>query len=168
MFSRFIQTPRFPFILAVTAGFGLIGFGLVLTQLLSLSPCPLCIIQRMVYLLIGFFGVVGLFGGSAKINRVLLLTVLAGLAASGAFVAGYQTWLQRFVHFASCGADYPWWEELVDWAGERVPLLFRATGSCVDRSWTLLGFSIAEWSLLVFCALLLAFAYSLLKTLRKT
>ncbi|MBS4099500.1 MAG: disulfide bond formation protein B [Sulfuricella sp.] len=163
----FLRAPRFPFVLAVAAGFGPIVFGVVLTQLLSLSPCPLCIIQRMLYLLIGFFGLVGLFVGSARLGRALLLVLMIAAAAGGVFVAGYQTWLQRFVRFASCGADYPWWEELVDWAGDKMPLLFRATGSCSDKSWTLLGFSIAEWSLVMFCVLLGYFVYSLFRTLRK-
>lgn len=162
----FLRSPRFPFALACAAGFGLTGFGVILTQLLSLSPCPLCIIQRMLYLLIGAIGLLGLFVARGRWSRAALLSLMAADAATGVLVAGYQTWLQRFVRFASCGADYPWWEALVDWAGERVPALFQATGSCSDKAWSLLGFSLAEWSLVVFVSLLAYFSYSLVRALR--
>lgn len=167
MISRFILAPRFPFFLAVAAGFGLTGFGVVLTEVMHLSPCPLCIIQRMLYLLVGFLGIAGLIVGTGgRASRMILLFLLAIPAGTGAFVAGYQTWLQRYVHFASCGADYPWWEEMVDWAGERVPLLFRATGSCVEIAWSFLGFSIADWSFTIFSTLLACFSYLLFKLIK--
>ncbi len=163
----FLRSPRFPFVFAFAVGFGLTGFGVILTQLLSLSPCPLCIIQRMLYLFIGAVGLLGLLAARGRWSCAALLFLMAAGAATGVFVAGYQTWLQRFVRFASCGADYPWWEALVDWAGERVPLLFQATGSCADKAWSLLGFSLAELSLAVFVSLLTYFTYSLVKALRQ-
>lgn len=166
MFPAFVGSPRFPFLLAIAAGFGLVAFGVVLSGVLNLSPCPLCIIQRMLYLLIGTFGLIGLFTAKRRLAAIALLALMSTTAATGVFVAGYQTWLQRVVRFSSCGMEYPWWEQLVDWAGERLPLLFLATGSCADRAWTLLDLSIAEWSLLMFCALLGFFVFRLWHVLR--
>jgi disulfide bond formation protein DsbB len=59
-----------------------------------------------------------------------------------------------------------WWELLVDWAGERVPLLFTASGLCSDPGWKFIGLSIAEWSLLAFSFLTLSSLYALLRRRR--
>jgi disulfide bond formation protein DsbB len=56
-----------------------------------------------------------------------------------------------------------WWEELVDWAGDQVPILFRASGLCSDPAWKFLGLSIADWSLGMFALLLLLAAHTLLR-----
>jgi disulfide bond formation protein DsbB len=82
-------------------------------------------------------------------------------AATGAFVAGYQVWIQRFAPMTSCAGEMAWWEELVEWAGQQVPLLFRASGFCSDPAWKFLGLSIADWSLGCFGALLLLAAHAL-------
>jgi disulfide bond formation protein DsbB len=78
-------------------------------------------------------------------------------------VAGYQVWLQRVATDVSCAQDQPWWERLVDRAGEWMPLLFRASGLCSDPAWTFLGLSIAEWSLAAFSGLILVSLYGMLQ-----
>jgi disulfide bond formation protein DsbB len=163
----FHRSPHFPFYLALAGGFGLTGGGVLLASVLQLAVCPLCVIQRMLYLSIGLCGIFGLLLGRVRAIRAGLLVLMVAAAGTGVFVAGFQTWLQRFAQFASCAADYPWWAEMVDWAGERVPLLFHANGSCSDPAWKLIGLSIAEWSLAAFSTLLAIFVYSLFKSLVK-
>ncbi len=161
------RSPRFPFYLALAVGIGLTCGGALLAFTLRIAACPLCIVQRMLYLSIGLCGIVGLLFGQGRGIRAALLALMSAAAGTGVFVAGFQTWLQHFARFASCATDYPWWEALVDWAGERVPFLFHASGSCSDPAWKLLGLSIAEWSLGVFSVLLGVFVYALFKTLAK-
>jgi protein dithiol:quinone oxidoreductase len=161
------RSPRFPFYLALAAGFGLTAGAVLLASVLHLAACPLCIIQRMLTLTIGLWGIFGLLFGHIRAARAGLLALMVAAAGTGVFVAGFQTWLQRFAPFASCAADYPWWAEMVDWAGERVPLLFYANGSCSDPAWKLLGLSMAEWSLTAFSTLLVIFSYYLFKSLVK-
>ena len=161
----FLRDPRFPFYLALAAGVGLTGCAVLLAAMMRLSACPLCIIQRMLYLSISTFALLGLSAGNRRGARVIVLLLMSLAAATGVFVAGFQVWLQRFARFASCAADYPWWEQLVDWAGERLPLLFHASGSCGDPAWIFLGLSIAEWSLVIFFSLLVFFSRTLFKSL---
>lgn len=163
----FFRSSRFPFYLALAVGLGLTVSSVVAAGILHLTPCPLCIIQRMLYLSMALLALPGWLLAERLLGRILVLLLLASAAATGVFVAGYQTWLQRFAPLAPCGADYPWWEQLVDWAGERVPLLFRVSGVCGDPGWKFLGLSIAEWSLVFFSALLAFFAYSLFKSLSR-
>ncbi|HTY99148.1 MAG TPA: disulfide bond formation protein B [Rhodocyclaceae bacterium] len=142
--------PRAPFALLLVASLGLVGGGLVLAKLMNLAACPLCIIQRLLYLLLAVAAAAGLLVAAKPVGRRLAAAATALVAGTGAFVAGYQVWLQRFAGDVTCSADSPWWEDLVDWLGERVPLLFQANGLCSDPAWKFLGLAIADWSLMAF------------------
>ena len=141
------------FALCGVVSFGLVATGLVLARTLNLAACPLCILQRMLYLLLALEAIGGFLLADKIAGRRVLGFGMAVTALLGASIAAYQSWLQRFAKGVSCTADQPWWESLVDWAGRQVPLLFEATGLCSEAGWKLLGFSIAEWSLLAFIAL---------------
>ncbi len=140
------------------AGLTLLIAGAVLGRTMNLAACPLCIVQRMIYLLLALQALVIAPWAQAPVGRLGSL-IMAATAALGASVAGYQTWLQRFATGVSCTADMPWWEQWVNWAGTQVPFLFEATGLCSEAGWKFLSLSIAEWSLLIFtcmCATALA------------
>lgn len=152
--SSVFQSPRAPFVVACIISFGLVGGGVLMAQLLNLAACPLCIVQRMLYLLLGLVAAAGIALAGRPLVRRLAALLMAAVDATGLFVAGYQTWLQRFARDTKCAVDTPWWEQLVDWAGAQVPLLFQPNGLCSDAAWKFLGLSIAEWSLLAFATLL--------------
>ena len=152
-FSAWLRSPRAPFVLVFSAGLGLFGGGVAMGALLRLAACPLCIIQRMLYLSLGLAALVGLAVARHPLGRRLAALAMALVAATGAFVAGYQTWIQRFARDVQCAGEAAWWELLVDRAGESLPLLFQASGLCSDPAWKFLGLSIAEWSLAIFAAL---------------
>ena len=137
--------------------FGLVGAGLVLQSWLRLSPCPLCIFQRLLYLAIGTMAVAGLLLPGV---RRFWATFIALTAVGGLAVAVYQSWMQAFPHLApECSFTDPnVIERLVDWLGMRWPSLFLATGFCTSREWEFLGLSMANWSAVVFAGFaLLAF-----------
>ncbi len=127
--------------------------GVILAQTLNLAACPLCILQRMLYLLLG---AEALFAWTLVRNPLptrLAALLMAATALTGVGIAAYQTWLQRFAKGVSCTADQPWWEAFVNWAGSQWPLLFEASGLCSEAGWKFLGLSIAEWSLIAFCSM---------------
>ncbi len=161
--NKFLLQPRLPFAAAAAVSLALVGGGIVLAHLLNLAACPLCILQRMLYLLLALVGIGGLITVQPLARRLAALA-MAAIAATGAFVAGYQIWIQRVAHDTNCVADAPWWEQLVDWAGQHLPLLFEVSGLCSERPWKLLGLSIAEWSLLAFSAM---FALAVFAALRR-
>ena len=158
-------TPNLIFTLTFIAGTGLVGGGLYLAKTLNLAACPLCILQRMTYLALALGALLGLLTTSKRAKALPALLNVA-LAGTGAFIAGYQVWLQRFATDVSCTANAPWWEEFVYWAGEKVPLLFEATGLCSEAGWKFLGLAIADWSLLAFTGLLALSLIALTKSLR--
>ncbi len=131
------------------AAFGLVAVGLELQTLLRLAPCPLCIFQRLLYLVIGVLALlgVGLPAGGLVWGGLIALTGLGGLG-----VAAYQSWMQAFPHLATeCGyAEPSAVERLVDFLGMEWPGMFLATGFCTSRDWEFLGLSMANWSAFVF------------------
>lgn len=138
------------------AAFGLVATGLVLARTLNLAACPLCILQRMLYLALAVETVAAFFLAHRPIAGRLTTVLMSLTALTGGSIAAYQTWLQRFAKDVSCIADQPWWERFVYWAGEQCPWLFEATGLCSEAGWKFLGLSIAEWSLIAFATLTIA------------
>lgn len=129
--------------------FGLVAFGLALQEMLRLAPCPLCIFQRLLYIVIGSLAVAGCL---LPVARLLWAGVIAMLALLGVGVAAYQTWMQLYPDLATeCSFTDPnLIERLVDWLGMQMPSLFLATGFCTSVDWVFLGLSMANWSLLMF------------------
>lgn len=159
--------PRGLFAATGFAAVGLVGGGLILAHTMNLAACPLCILQRMLYLLLALEAIAAwwLTGPvpTRTLPRRLAALVMAATALTGVGVAGYQTWLQRFAKGASCTADQPWWEHFVNWAGSQWPLMFEASGLCSEAGWKFLGLSIAEWSLIAFTSMTIAMLAAMLR-----
>ena len=146
---------RAPFLLVMVASLSLVLVGVLLAELMRLAACPLCIIQRALYLALGLVAALGLAVAARPGASRLAALPMTLIAATGVFVAGYQVWIQRFAPSTSCSPYPTWWEDLVDRAGEMLPVLFKASGLCSDPAWKFLGLSIAEWSLGCFTLFLL-------------
>ena len=81
--------------------------------------------------------------------------MIAVLAGAGALLAAYQSWMQAFPDLATeCSYTDPnMIESFVDWLGMQWPSLFLATGFCSSKEWVFLGLSMANWSALLFAAI---------------
>ena len=132
--------------------FGLVAIGMELQSMLRLAPCPFCIFQRLLYLVIGGLALLGFLWPVVRLAWAGLIGLLALL---GAGVAGYQTWMQAFPELATeCGYAEPnVIERLVDWLGMQWPSMFLATGFCTSKEWVFLSLSMANWSLLIFAGI---------------
>ena len=159
---RLLFTPRGLFAATGLAALGLVVGGVFLAQTMNLAACPLCILQRMLYLLLGIEAIAAWFLAGARGTRLAAALLMAATALTGAGIAAYQTWLQRFAKGVSCTADQPWWEHFVNWAGSQWPLLFEASGLCSEAGWKFLGLSIAEWSLIAFSSMSIAMLAAML------
>lgn len=132
--------------LAIDAG----GFGL--QTWLKLTPCPLCIFQRFLFMVLFGLAVLGFILPWPGIRRGLgVLVLLTGLSGMG--VAAYQSWMQAFPEQFSTACNYmdpSLIEQFVDWLGNLHPDLFLASGLCTSKAWSLFGLSMANWALLTF------------------
>lgn len=113
--------------------------------LLGQKPCVLCVYQRAALAGVILAGVVGMIAPR---------TPLRWLALVGWIVASAKifslTWQQTQLQlhpplFATCDffPKFPSWLPLNQW----LPAVFSPTGTCTDRSLTLLSYSLPEWLL---------------------
>ena len=140
---------RARFGLLALAAIALTAAGLLIGEWMRLQPCPLCIFQRLLYLLLACLAL----GGVLLPGWWRLWGVLIGLTAAGGFAtAAYQSWLQYLPEVSSeCGFGEPTLiEQIVDWLGVRWPTMFMATGFCSSKDWMFLGLSMANWSSVCF------------------
>lgn len=148
--------------LVAAAAFALVATGYVLGVALNLHPCPLCIFQRLLYIVVGLFAMLAAAAPTPTWRRppavLAVVTALGGLAT-----AAYQSWMQAFPgSIMECGYSEPnLIERLVDWLGERWEAMFLATGLCSSKEWIFLGLSMANWSNLCFAALALGIVWSM-------
>ena len=158
MLVKLLDSPRriWLFIFVVCAG--LLSFGMYLQHVVGLEPCPMCIVQRYVMVLMGLVALLGavLSGRTASLMAGSVLVLLAG---SGAYVAARQTWLQWYPpEVVSCGRDFYGMIETFP-LQRAIPMIFKGGGDCSKVDWTFLGGSIANWSFVAFVGLgLLALA----------
>jgi disulfide bond formation protein DsbB len=160
---RLLFTPRGLFAATGLAALGLVAGGVFLQQTMNLAACPLCILQRMLYLLLALEAIAAWLLAKATLPRRAAALVMIATSATGVWIAAYQTWLQRFAKGVNCTADQPWWESFVNWAGSQWPLMFEASGICSEAGWKFLGLSIAEWSLIAFTSMTIAMLVALLR-----
>ena len=152
MFVKLLDSPRRVCLLIFLVCAGLLSFGMYLQHVVGLEPCPMCIVQRYVMVLMGLVALLGASASGRKTSLVIgsLLVLLAG---SGAYVAARQTWLQWYPpEVVSCGRDFYGMIETFP-LQRAIPMIFKGGGDCSKVDWTFLGGSIANWSFVAFVGL---------------
>jgi len=137
---------------------------------LGLSPCPLCIFQRVGLIVMGGFALISaLFNPKSKVLRLLLwLGSLVGIGWATA-VAARHVWLQHLPadQVPSCGPGLNYWLDTL-------PILqvfkevFAGSGECASVDWTLMGLSIPEQSLILFSVLLIVHVLILMRIVKSS
>ena len=154
LFQILDSYPRRVYALMALTCIGLLAFGLYLQHEIGLEPCPMCIVQRYLFVLVALLALAAASWPARRAGLVLggVIVVLAG---AGAFVAARQSWLQWYPpEVASCGRDL--YGMIENFPLQRaIPMIFRGSGDCAAVDWTFLGGSLANWSFVVFCAITL-------------
>jgi len=134
---------------------GLVGFAVIYVQgVQQLDPCPLCVVQRIAYLFCALAALAGVFVVSRLMVRFFAL-LLGLFSLFGAVIASHQLWLIYFGDPFSCEVSLE--EQLLNTLplAQWWPLMFDASGSCIDASAVFFGLPIAVWSLLAFAGVAL-------------
>ncbi len=108
-------------------------------------PCPLCVLQRYAFILIGCFCLMG-----AVFRKVRLCSLLGCVTSLvGVYLAGYQLWVIAHPSI-QCGRDKL--EEMVNsiWLAKAVPVLFRAESLCSDVPDAFIVLNPPQWALIWF------------------
>ncbi|WP_447919435.1 disulfide bond formation protein B [Achromobacter aegrifaciens] len=127
--------------------FGAVGLALVSQHVFDMPPCAWCVMQRLIYLVIGVIALVGGFGGGRALTR-LCGALAALLSLSGIAAAWYQ--YSVAANMLSC--DQTFADRLMTGIGleSAVPWLFGIYATCMDAKVPVLGIEYALWSLALF------------------
>ena len=134
---------------------GLLAFGYYLQFSVGLEPCPLCILQRIMLLATGVaFLLAALHHPAGRPGAGVYAGAIALCALTGAAISARHTWIQHLPEDQrpACG---PSLDFMLSTFGPVKSLgrILRGSGECGKVDWTLLSFSIPEWTLVAFLAL---------------
>ena len=146
----------------IAAAIAITGISLVLVAsyvepFASMNPCPMCMMQRAIYLVTAGFALLTLISLRHRILTTIfsilgLLSALTGIA-----VAARQVWLQHLPkdEVPACGPPLEYMIEVFP-IMEVLQSMLMGTGDCAEVQWQWLGLSIPAWSILAFTGLALA------------
>ena len=127
--------------------FGAVGVALVSQHVFDMPPCAWCVMQRLIYLVIGVVALIGGFGGGRALTR--LCGALAGLLSLAGIAAA---WYQYSVAANMLSCDQTFADRFMTGIGleSAVPWLFGIYATCMDAKVPVLGIEYALWSLALF------------------
>lgn len=143
----------------------LLGVALYMEHVMGLTPCYLCIVQRVFVLLTGLVLLAAALHDPGRIGQRIYAGLGALSAALGGSFSTRQLWLQSLPadQVPACGPPADYLFDALPWA-DALGMLLRGDGNCAEIQWTLLGISIPGWTLMAFAALL---ALCLMQGLRR-
>lgn len=126
----------------------LVVFSIVIQHFYQLEPCPLCITQRVIFLV---SGLLFLFFAFKSLNKLFELITLLSINIIGMIFAIRHVLIQKkIIEIPSeCGIDLEYMFDNFP-LQEVFELVFRGTGDCSEIDWTLLHLTIPEWSAIWF------------------
>lgn len=137
---------------------GVVGAALYTQHALDMLPCPWCVLQRMIFLVVGAAALLGAVFGAPTARRLA-----AGLMLLGAVAGAAAALWQHFVASSSTSCKLTLADRIIGASGldALLPSVFGVWASCADAAVKLLGLPYEAWSLLAF-VLLGAVAFRLL------
>ena len=140
-------TPRVWNLFVVICCAGLVGFALYNQYVDYLDPCPLCIIQRVVFMGMGVVALLAVLHNPGRVGQRLYAWLLVIVAAFGASIAGRHVWLQNLPadEVPECGPGLNYMLENFPLA-EVLSTVLRGSGSCAEVVWSFMGMSMPMWT----------------------
>jgi disulfide bond formation protein DsbB len=134
----------------VVLSLGAVAAALWTQHALGMEPCPWCVLQRLIFVVMALVALPGLVWRRAFVQQVAALLVL-GLGLSGIAAALWQ----HFVAAASDSCKLTLAERIISGLGldGSLPEIFQPRASCADAAVKLLGLPYEFWSLMLFVLL---------------
>lgn len=126
----------------------LFGSALYLQYVLRQDPCPLCMVQRVIFIAIGVLFFIAALHNAKRAGAKIYSVLIALVALTGAGVASRHIWIQHLPadQVPACGPG-------LDFMLQHFPMsevlqeLMHGSGECAAKGWTFLTLGIPEWSL---------------------
>jgi protein dithiol:quinone oxidoreductase len=152
--SRLLFSRRMGNLAGFLACTGMLAFGYYLQFAVGLEPCPLCILQRVMLLATGVvFLLAAVQHPAGRAGAGIYAGTIALCALTGGAISARHTWIQHLPEDQrpACG---PSLDFMLSTFGpvKSIGRILRGSGECGKVDWTLLSFSIPEWTLAAFLA----------------
>lgn len=133
---------------------GLMGFGLFLQYVKHQDPCPLCMVQRVIFIIILALYLLALLHGPKRVGERVYAVLIGLFSLSGVGVAARHIWIQHLPldQVPACGPGLDYMLETMPMA-DVLKQLMHGSGECAAKGWTFLTLGIPEWSLLCYLVL---------------
>jgi protein dithiol:quinone oxidoreductase len=133
---------------------GLMGFGLFLQYVEHQDPCPLCMVQRVIFIAILLAFALAALHGPQRAGERAYAALVGLLSLTGVGVASRHIWIQHLPadQVPACGPGLDYMLNTFPMA-EVLKELMHGSGECAVKGWTFLTLGIPEWSLLCYIAL---------------
>ena len=154
--------PRTGFSIVLGLSLALLGYAYYSQYALGYEPCPLCILQRVAFIIIALGALAGAIHGSRGGMRWLYGGVVLAGGAWGVATAGRHLWLQNMPpdQVPECGPGFDFMLEYFS-LGEAITSAFTGSGECAEVDWTFLGLAMPAWTLIWYVVLMLMTALAL-------
>ena len=142
------------FLAAAALSLGVVAAALVTQHVLGMLPCPWCVLQRLIFVVIATLALIGA-ALSAVTHAPIARRVAAGLMLLGAVAGAAAALWQHFVASSSTSCNLTLADRVVTATGldALLPDVFAAWASCADAAAKLLGLPYEVWSLTAFVVL---------------
>jgi disulfide bond formation protein DsbB len=127
---------------------------LYLQHVLRQEPCPLCMVQRLIFITIGITFFVAALHNPKRIAARVYSGLITLLALTGVAVASRHIWIQHLPkdQVPACGPGLEFMLKNFPMA-DLLQELLHGSGECAAKGWTFLTLGIPEWALLSFIML---------------
>ena len=141
-------------LLGALLSFLLVGLALTIQMKFNLEPCPLCVSQRIVFILIGLLFLVFSFLNPTRLIKFIHFASLSVVNIVGMVFAIKHILIQgKWITVpAECGIDLDYMFENFP-IREAFSLLFKGTGDCSEIDWLFLGLSLPQLALIAYIML---------------
>lgn len=121
-----------------------------------LEPCPLCILQRVGILAVGFICLLGFIHNSQGVMNKIYGGLVSIAALIGGSISARHVWIQNLPEdqVPACGPGLGFMLDNFPLT-QALDMVLKGSGECADVLWTFLGLSIPAWTLVAFIVLFL-------------
>ena len=120
-----------------------------------LAPCPLCMLQRFVYIsIIVILAIASIHNPKNRLRKNVYCLVTLVFSGMGIFLAGRQSWLQHIPadKNATCLPGLKFLFQSMP-LGQAIKTILHGSQECGTVRWVFIHLSMAEWSLIFFVLL---------------
>ncbi len=135
--------------LGAAACAGMIAYALYEQYVNFLEPCPLCSLQRLAVIALGFLLLGAAIQNPGKWGGWIYGALISLVALAGIGVAGWHIRLQNLPadEVPACGPGLEYMLETLPLT-DALAKVFQGSGECATIDWTLLGLSMPAWVLI--------------------